>query len=406
LEEIIDEYEGMVSFSIIDYPSPWPLPKLLYGYSSYVYVQNCSSVILSFYIIKVCYVLLYYLDNGAHPSWFDGLGDYDSETGTTIEPSVVSVVVGDLLYLLLGLTLAKLHVFVVKYGTFFGFIKKPHFMTVFDWIDIGVVVKTLMDTNDHRRSSSFRKPTWTTKTMTPGFENEPEEEKENINGFCVKLTERFSNTGCWPPQYIFPWCSNCLEDIRCIKTRESSEMVKWLHRKSFWFYLMQSLVLGSPVTAVYSVDSDQSLRSGVLVYFLLQCLLLIVFYFWNAWYYKRLLSSYDNYLNENMVYEDSSDLTFLKTRNAIKSNKMFDATMYNAQYACWFLTILFFSIGVMIKTPYNVSLVVLVIWALCIASTLTVFVSQIFANHFHKEAEHFIYFMIGLNKKKVINTTQ
>lgn len=248
------------------------MAKLIYGYIAFTYSKSIFSVILWAYLFRVLYVLIYHIDHGLHPQWFDGLGNFDystyyqqqqqqSETTTTttsisMEPSLFSVVVVDFIWGMMGILIAKLQDFCIyKRMLFELFNDAPYFMSSSEW--------------------KIKKG--------PGYGT------------------RF-----------------------------------------FWFYLVQTLLLGTPATAVFTIHYDHSVRSGIIVYYLIQISLWTCFYAWNRYLYQ-------SYLNQELMIKNHSWTIFSK----------FDAT-----YLCWFLTISIFSIPCMFNTSFshNIAKLITFLW--------------------------------------------
>ena len=336
-----------MSFSLIDYPSPWPLPKFLYAYSSYVYTQDWKSVTLTFYLVKVIYVLLFYLDGGAHPRWFDGLGNLNvkggSEGGEENEPSLASVMVGDFIFLVMGMVLGKIQSKIVNDRMFYSFVYGFKFKTVDAW------------------KKHFAKLVIPPSSQ-PQFAS---------NRAKLSFVEEY---GLWPMRRIFACdfsyygCCQCLdkettEDFDFTEKEGKGDTggffkrleyerdrLKWAHRRFYWIYFIQVIFFGTPATVVYTVDSNEYVRSGVLVYYLFQLILLTVFYFWNK---------HDHVVALSWYYEKQRQ--YVKPTSKTYKNATW-YTRFNAIYLCWFFTVTFFSTLIVFKSSLNVSLTIAYAW--------------------------------------------
>jgi hypothetical protein len=314
--------------SFVDSSSPWALPKALYGYSSYVYTRSWTSVIISFYVFKVLYVLAYYWDAGSHPSWFDGLGDFDccdddgggTTTGNSTfhagAPTLASVVVGDFLLLVGGSVLACVQSAVIDSNLFFAFTGKRNFVTVENWRRFY---------NNARKNVSRDAPSSSPVDDATDFPNSGDKKRG-----CAFVY------GLWPVWIVFP----CLDfdvprvDYKSDETTETKhpERMSWYHRRYYWFYWLQILLLGTPATLAYKYGWSDDLRSGVVLYYLAQVALLIVFYFWNLHEIETQRRVY--------VYSKS------ERRTSFRWNRMLGPDKYGAVYLCWFLTVTLFCLPV------------------------------------------------------------
>lgn len=439
--------------SLIDYPSPWPLPKFLYAYSSYIYTQNWVSVILSFYIIKIIYVLFYYLDAGNHPSWFDGLGDYDSTTGQVIEPSLGSVVVGDFLYLLMGILLGKTQTLIINKGYFYHFSHLPNFMTTNKWKSIfelvyniytgqfdlnKVIEKYIHDQelnhilNNAHYNVTIDEPTPTHHPYKPeAFVIDSKNKKSNNNSDFIKsanASSRLKKTlkqklkydyGVLPLKLIIPLYNDIIyyqkdydvndDNINYEFSGEKNDdndviqlkykFLLYLHRKFFWFYFIQTILLGSPATVAYTLGITDKIRSGVLIYYAIQLVLLIIFYFWNIYTYNNLYDSLLKFIENNSLnfvtsssgkrYEPVEYLNmFLKRKFDIYSR-----SYYNAHYISWFVTITIFSMFVIINSSLNISLVVIFTWVICLLLWVIVLISYFISNAIYEPLLIILYYL-------------
>lgn len=317
--------------SLIDYPSPWPLPKFMYAYSSYLYTQDWRSVVLSFYLFKVVYVLIYYLDGGKHTNWFDGLGNLNihdhGDFNRTIyyeEPSLTSVVVGDFLFLLMGIILGKIQSIIINNKMFYSFVHGFKFKTVDAWKIHFEKIRKLHTKNTIENDKNF-----------------------------------LDSYGLWPIQRIFAWRGNDIGGgwwCCCCENIDDDDYLRWAHRRFYWFYFIQVLFMGTPTTLVYTIDlSSDILRMGAVVYYLIQLILLMSFYFWNKYYHLSALKLYN---------PKSSSITMTTWY-----------TRFNATYLCWFITITFFSIFVIIKISINVSLIIVYAWSFSLVVLFIVYSS-------------------------------
>lgn len=377
----------MSKFSLLNYPSPWPLPKFIYAYTSYVYTQEWSSVMLTFYIFKVLYVFLFYLDDGNHPSWFDGLGNLDTSSSSfsDIEPSLVSVVVGDFIFLSMGILLGKIQSTMINKGMFYSFVQGFEFKTVTTWKTYFKKLRkrrfrTVEDSNVvHRRESSSLR-------STVG---------------CLKTH------GLWPLKHIFACdvtrygCCFCFygnsyeddvnnKELDYVQREYECDRLKWAHRRFYWFYFVQALLLGTPCTVAYTVGANDTIRSGTVVYFLIQSILLVIFYFWNKHDHVEILRHFE----EKIDYMEFGDAVYpiindedeaVSTTDDNEAEDFNDTwnTRFNAIYLCWGFTITFFSMLIIFKTSLNVSLMVVYAWCFSLIVWLIIYASYTTVEYFY-----------------------
>lgn len=346
---------------LFDYPSPWPLPKFLYAYSSYVYTQDWKSVTLTFYLAKVFYVLCFYLDEGNHSSWFDGLGDYDFHNSNAShdyhnfhavnEPTLASVVVGDFLFLAMGMILGKIQSVMVNDRMFYSFVYGFKFKTVEAWKKH--FEKLLSSSSSSREKSP-------SKGGTIGFVEE---------------------NGLWPARRIFACDPSGIAFCFCCKSKtedreedydeDEDDRLKWAHRRFYWFYFVQAVFFGTPLTLVYATGYDDDVRSGVVIYYVFHTIILIAFYFWNKRDHVEALSRWHRKRLPKYGTTTTTTIPFSKTE--YDSNTVY--TRFNGAYLCWFVTVTFFSVFVAVKTSTNVSLIVTYAWCFSLVFWLVVYFS-------------------------------
>lgn len=368
-----------VASNLFNYPSPWPLPKFLYAYSSYTYTKDWKSVVVSFYVLKVIYVLLFYVDEGNHPEWFDGLGNYDHvQTGGPKEPSLISVVVGDFIFLFMGITLGKIQSFSIENGWFYAFSRGPSFMTMEDWANVFEKLRkreieiekgaenasnvTIRNAEISRERPAFSFPSRNLRSVVAPPSPYPPNRSSNEDSFSISSFAH--EKGIWPPSLVFP----CMNDdfvnggyeypyasvaapSQTPLSKDDFERAKWAHRRFYWFYLVQSLLLGTPATMVYNSQGgkDESVRYGTLVYLAFQLSFLSAFYFWNRRYH---------FAKGAFIDEDRNI-----TASSFGNPSLSLGTMFDASYGCWIGTVLLCSLAVAFKTASNVSVVVATSWA-------------------------------------------
>lgn len=378
----------MSAISLIDYPSPWPLPKFMYAYSSYVYTKDWSSVVLTFYIFKVIYVFFFYVDNGNHPNWFDGLGNLDTTTGEAKEPSLSSVVVGDFIFLVMGIVLGKIQSTIIDNNMFYAFVNGFKFKTVAAW---KVYFKNMRD----RRLELFQI-------------KQPERPLSTSSSSSSTTSMMIKEYGLWPIRHIFacdasPYgCCFCHYGNAYEKSEDEynvyeCERLKWAYRRFYWFYFFQVVFLGTPATVVYTLEADHAVRSGTVIYYLLQLIFLTVFYFWNKYDHVKVLSSLKKDISSKIRrtfdgdrYGSKEKYEEEKEENDAETDTFY--TRFNAVYLCWFLTITFFSALVIFKIHLNVSLLVIYAWCFSLVIWFVVYTSYKVVEQFYDVAEKTLVF--------------
>jgi hypothetical protein len=231
--------------------------------------------------------------------------------------------------------------------------------------------------------------------------------------------------GLWPLRHVFACdvssygCCFC----RYGKTFDGTESeyhlyecerLKWAHRRFYWFYFVQVVFLGAPATVVYTVDADRHVRSGTIIYYLLQLLFLTVFYFWNKYDHAKTLSSLQKDISFNISYKSGSNANIERQEEEeeeekeenphVESNTLY--TRFNAVYLCWFFTVTFFCTLVIFKTPLNVSLLIIYAWCFSLVTWLVIYVSYKTVEQFYDVLEEKLIFhswLIIIDRRKEVN---
>jgi hypothetical protein len=242
----------------------------------------------------------------------------------------------------MGIFLGKIQALVIENSMFYSFVYGFAFNTASSW-------KLHFE---GARARLLASPEAKTATITA------------TNTSSLALYDMIERYGLWPLRNIFACdlssydccglCNGSRRDAYALKTDKEKieyeiERLRWAHRRFFWFYLVQSILLGTPLTMAYSVDSNKSVRSGAIVYYALQILLLIVFYFWNRYEHSKML-------------DPSLTTKYNYTPDTVDDVKDSVWSRFNATYLCWFLTVTLFSAAVVFKASVNVSLIVVYVW--------------------------------------------
>lgn len=344
--------------------SPWPIPKLLYAYLSYSHSKSVSAVLITFYMWMAATVLIMYIDDGEHPSWFDGLGDfyikdhnddnynhdrnysyhdgddnktYQKKYGNDIEdyrrPTLLSVVVSDLIWVLMGISLGYIQAYIIENGLFYGFTSLPLFMAVSEW-------KTFYKDQDQNQNQILVKG----------------KKKDNTN-FLVKLGDYF----------------NCY-DLDAYFMMTTEERKKIVHKTMYWCYFFQLLMLGSVSTVIYTLDVTKTMKSGVIIYFIVQGFFLFCFYLFNVRLHTKFTSPpYTPPLvtRDNNNNTDESRLDYAS--NIVLWSK------FNAVYIAFLFTLLVFCIPVLhvsFLISNNIPLSVFFCWCTVLVWWLIVYISN------------------------------
>ena len=350
----------------------------MYAYSSYTYTQDWKSVVLTFYLVKVFYVLLFYLDGGNHLDWFDGLGNLNVHDNVTninhVDNSddgiilMASVVVGDFIFLLMGMVLGKIQSVVINEKMFYSFVNGFKFKTVDAW------KKHFEKAIEEKFSKRDTAPTKTHASRN--------------------FIESY---GLWPLKRIFPFecaccCCCCYEadDDDDSSLAKSRDRMRWAHRRFYWFYFIQAVLLGTPATIVYNVDTNITVRTGAMVYYVFQIVLLTSFYFWNRRDHTSALNWYDENNNND---KPTRNFVLVRARRNKEKNDGADGlltyekttvyTRFNAIYLCWLVTITVCSALVIFKTAVNVSLTVIGAWIFSLIVWFIVYSSHKIVEQFY-----------------------
>jgi hypothetical protein len=321
------------------------------------------------------------LDDGNHPHWFDGLGNLDATSGSTAtEPSLVSVVVGDFIFLLMGILLGKIQSTMIDGGMFYSFVHGFDFKTVASW-------KIYFEKMRERRLAWFR---------NKGDREPARRSPPPFNSISIYLKEH----GLWPIRHVFacdvsPYgCCFCRYGNRYEETEYEyheyeCDRLKWAHRRFYWFYFVQVVLLGTPATAVYAVDADNEIRSGAVVYYIVQTIFLTVFYFWNRHDHVEILSHFEEKNARLQIRDGFSNEKEEEEEEEIVFGDDYDTryTRFNAIYLCWFFTITFFSTLIVFKTSLNVSLMIVYAWVFSLIVWVVIYTSYKTVDLFYPSLE-------------------
>jgi hypothetical protein len=398
------KYE-MVSLDVMFNPnSPWPLAKILYSYLAYVHTKSWIAVLMSFYIFKVIYVTILYLDEGAHIGFFDGLGNFDIAFYVEGEPSLFSVVVIDFLWAIAGIFLGIFQSHVVDYGFVLPFDGDPTLLAAHQWYEKFDGIPTLSPSGSSTTAiaSEILAPY---DGLARGSRKRPigslNLEDETVTGSNARFWvgdeaeaafdfDRWASTnGIDDISNVFPcgdwsWCCCCRGET--FLGDKTDARWKWLHRKFYWFYFLELLLLGTPSTVVFTVHSTKEFRTGVFLYFVLLVALLICFYAWNRYYHKKYYSfvvSSSSGVRENVLTDGNFFRSFLRSK--------FDAT-----YVFCLITVAVFSFLIMFKNLHaNVGVSIVAIWGSFMAFWTAVFISSLIASNYHREYRLLFHILFG-----------
>lgn len=289
-----------MSLEFVHSLSPWLLFKIIYAYEAYLYDGRFSVVLLTFYAYKLLYMIAYVLDEEKHSTYFYGLGTL-YESGDHLD--VISVVLGDLILGFLGILLACVQTKLIKCWT--GFITyapehsyeiksyndtKLRFRTVHQWQELfkevncndlydirhkSIYLSQLTQVDDAKRGK--RACCATSKRCLPI--------KRSLKAIKTKLKRGY---GVLSLKTIFG-CKEC--------------PYKWKHRKFYWIYLLQAILLASFSLAIYTFGSESHY---FFFYILVHASLTALFYLWNRYYA-------DKYANITTI-EEFNDAEYLDLR--------------------------------------------------------------------------------------------
>lgn len=329
--------------------SPWPLSKLIYGYSSFRYSDSASVTLLNFYLFKVAFVAFFYVDEGRHPSWFEDFSQTSSDDVSSSSPPLshflFSAFVGDFIFLSLGMILASIQSSTLT--AWFDNSKIGGFFSVSEWSAFFHAVV-------HRR----------------------EYDVLYFDGVDLE-TVSLKTWNLWPLRRVFG-----------IVTEASD--CRWAHRKFIWFYVFQSLSMGAPISALYRIgrDSTSSVRIGTLIYLIGHVALLIAFYFLNKYAYKRHIVTLRTHLK--IIIDDADDddhkqkptNAYAKTmhkkiheRGYVPHPSLF---LFDATYAVWIITVIFLGLFASIdvgENSYGATATVFVAWGIAMVFTVCAFLA-------------------------------
>lgn len=358
--------------------SPWPLPKLIYSYSVYLYSKDASSTLLSFFLFKAFYVWLFYLFGQEHRIWFDGLGNYDASfddaaswsTNNTFasplycyfvnEPNVISVSVTDLVWALMGIILGWIQTQVIDKDMFFIFTDALSFKSVREWKKMykKYLGKQSLYREKHRRKATTS-DSW------------------SLKDWCERR-------GLYPFKNICPidW-SLCYYGIEREKFLESNVDKRWLYRKLYWFYLVQLVLLGTPSTVVYTLNAHQgTVRSGTLIYYIIQLLFLFWFYAWNFYCHSRYTVKKTE--NNPSTYYFTFQPWLLWSK-------------FNATYLCWVLTLSAFTLPIVYHDiSENIGITVSLVWSFIMGLWIIVALSSFITNYCYLLVKQKIYKLLDI----------
>lgn len=415
--------------------SPWPLPKLVYAYVAYVYTKNWASVLLSFYLFRVLYVFLFYLDQCQNVEAFDGMGNFDAYRdryslhahpayGMNLsdwwsifadsaspfykrrpsfcdgewggEPNLVSVMVGDFVWAVMGIVLGWFQTFSSDYNFFpFYTFKGYPFYSSEEW-------KRKYDADrlhaERAKDDDYLDYLHTKNAFSPVVEDGVGGGGgSTVLGSGREVDENdedevwYKRYGIWPPLYVFGcddwWCCCCCCDN---KYADEKDAKRWVHRRFFWFYLIQLVLMGTPATIVFTVNEHQDIRSGVIVYYVMQSVLWFAFYHWNKYYhdlYGRKKVPPSSYRRPSTIKKKKKDVDFFAaedTEEEFPLIKRDEWSRFDFAYAVTWFTLTVFCLVVAFKAiSPNVGYSVLWIWLMFITLWLVTYAAYYIVDYFY-----------------------